>query len=926
MAERSTLLARPSNAPTTQPTQTGAVQGSFGDYRGITALGQGLSSAGATGMDYAMNTKREIENRQKEMKKEFENRRMEDHRLETKNLVDTAMVGVKNKLHEATKDGQVLEDPVGWMGQTLADARADLTEHLKNVATDPLYHKAVPAAALEASWNQHARQFEDQAMHMDTTNRFQDRINAAEVFSRNALKLIPTGDHLTVIGAMEDAIESVEVFRIPPAAKLQLKRIITDSAYEKALGGIHMGRPINADDINNSNFNEAQQNTLRDQNAKLLDPKKVKLSDALRTFENALGDGSKVLSATDHNTALLNAGIISAAATTPEMARFPYAKIELHQALAKLTANDFALGSMAGKDMVSRLTDLTNAMSNPKLSESIYNEIGVAGAEANDKSWFKEQLRLRASQTLYLANTASNVLLDRSDELAPLASAVTAAFKQGTLTKEAAASYVEISRYAARSRGINDDIHNSMPSGIQAAIADDLRNERHGLVVERVNKAADLFGSVPLDSMANSFFRTDAPGEPGKIANPQAPRNMAFGALLKAVAFDRHGMETGRKQSTTLSSFKTVLDDLGSLAKSPQLASSGAQRVAERVIMGTSYNVSPSFQDVITGERFTATTSDIQSLKGIAQGLVWANGQRQEFGDGFKQLITNLIIARSQSAGAGTQAGDPMAEPEMLAIRAAADLNKLFSSVYTVVQGRRTLDLYPSQITDEGVLNIPTPYGANNSAQRGERIADAIKVMTYYEPRMHWIRGDGKPSLLGFDESFSNYFVRLMNSANNGGIVSLFTSGAIDRNAPFPVHATIDFAKGFNVQKAEFNLEGTATGEFRNAINKTTDRYTEVSLAYQEHGDSRYNLKTGHTELMMFPVFDKTVPGNTRLNPGKAAPLMLNYGSLEKPVLRVAGTKAIYLENYIDADRLERLNRVINSISDDGRDSIANIR
>ena len=61
MAERPTLLTRnTSAAPTVQPSQTGAPSGAFGDYRGVVALGQGMSDVGQAGMSYATKMKQEL--------------------------------------------------------------------------------------------------------------------------------------------------------------------------------------------------------------------------------------------------------------------------------------------------------------------------------------------------------------------------------------------------------------------------------------------------------------------------------------------------------------------------------------------------------------------------------------------------------------------------------------------------------------------------------------------------------------------------------------------------------------------------------------------------------------------------------------------------------------------------------------------------
>lgn len=94
MSERRTLLSRGSQAPVTQPSQSGSPRGAFGDFSGLVDLGQGLSQGGNVGLNQATQMAHQTRQREEEerarlkaLEKEQERRGIADAQSELTNVL-----------------------------------------------------------------------------------------------------------------------------------------------------------------------------------------------------------------------------------------------------------------------------------------------------------------------------------------------------------------------------------------------------------------------------------------------------------------------------------------------------------------------------------------------------------------------------------------------------------------------------------------------------------------------------------------------------------------------------------------------------------------------------------------------------------------------------------------------------------------------
>jgi hypothetical protein len=901
MAERSTLLARPSNAPTTQPTQTGAVQGSFGDYRGITALGQGLSSAGATGMDYAMNTKRDIENRQKEMKKEFENRRMEDHRLTTTNLVKTAALGVRKKWEAALGSGEKIDDPYIWMEQAVNEARTASTEMLSDVADDPLFQKAVPKAMMDQQWLNATDNLLNEAARYDGHVRKQARRESADIFVSTSFTTVDTGQHEAVLSELSGNTKYIDSMLLDPGEKYQLRRQLADRGYDKILGGIQLGVRAPEAAINNPLFNPGQQNMIRELNLKL-DKSPLKPGEASTVLNDSLDKARSTANLNDFTgtsgkTMQLMAEAVSAEAITPEAKRYPFAKIELAKKFIELTRNNFNEGILKGPTLYQRLTNLSASIGDPKTAEALYDSLGIKGAKDTDRSQFMTEMKAVVEEQLSLINTGkANVLIDRSDAVAPVASAVTADFNAGVLNRGSAERYIFAAREQYRQLGIPDNLQVLVPAAIAGTMTDRVWNGDNGNAVKMMTDIGSNFGADALGSIANHFLApTNAP-KTGSAVDGTKARAGAYAALIKIASADHARTEIGAASRELDPFLKTWMDDLSNYTKNEHTFAARSRQVAEIVFNNTSFNDPALAKEMLSASQFTTITSKAQSLPGIALGLYWHHGQNNDLSTGFKEMMMRIIQARAYSAGSQDQGSDNNSR-EVVADNVGMDINKALAGVYTVVpsagfeNNRRVYDLWPTKLVAENAFAVPINFGAADVADMSDQLANVLTNIGYYEPRREWDRG----FLGNYQINFSNFYGR------DNPFFAAFLSGGSDAVKSLPAHLAVDWASVAGITPQQASTPGRKSEDvFKDFLNNSPVRATMNSVAFVQNGAWRYNWRTGYVEAMIFPGRSETPAGPSVETPGAAQVLRHNSGA---PV-------AIKAEDIRKFDTAYRTNRV----------------
>lgn len=914
MAERPTLLARNSNAPTTQPTQTGAVQGAFGDYHGLTALGQGLSSAGTSAMDYA-NTKA---HEARSVRDEMDRRRMQDHQLKASNLIDTAVLGVRKKWEAALSSGEKIDDPYSWMEQNIAEARSGATELLDDVAGDPLFQKAVPKAAMDQHWLKATDNLLIAAAQHEGQVRMQDRLDTADVFVGASFSSTVTGKHAEVLTELGTKAQVIDGLQIPRGAKNQLRRQLADRAYDKTLAGIQAGVPAPESALTSPLFNPGQQRMLAEFNAKLSKPVEIKPGEATKVLESTLETALKtadlsVFTGETAQTMQMMASAISAAAVTEDAKRYPFAQIELAKKEIELTRNNFNDGALKGTKLYQRLTTLSASMSDPKTAEALYDSLGIKGAQDTDRSRFMTNMKAKVEEQLNLINTGkANVLIDRSDAVAPVAASVTADFNLGALTRQEAQRYTATAREQYKQLGIPENLQVLVPAAVAGTVIDRVWNGDNNNAVRMMTDIGSNFGSEALGSIANHFLApTNAPKTGGSVDGTKA-RAGAYAALFKVAAADHARTEIGASSRELDPFLKTWMDDLSNFEKNQHTFPMRSRSAAEKVFNRTSFNDPANAKEVIGGEQFYTIKSTAQSLPGIALGLFWQHGQNNDLATGFKELTTRIIQSRAYSAGTQGQGADEYSQ-ETVAVGIGDDINKALAGIYTVVPSagventRRVYDLWPTKLVKEGAFATPKNYGAADAADMSNQLSNVLRNVGYYEPRKNWDRG-----------TWGNAGTYVSNALlRENPLLAPFMQEGSASVAELPIHLSVDWAKVDGIVPAQTNTGGKDL--FRDYVTNPKTKFTMNSVAFTQNGAWRYNWRTGDVEALIFPARSTTPAGPSVETPGAAQPLMYNYGSAEKPLLRPVSIKAEDIRKFDTAYRRGRVDYLNNGRADSSK-------
>lgn len=870
MAERSTLLARPSNAPTTQPTQTGAVQGAFGDYRGLAAFGQGLTSAGAAGMDYATR-----------VKSEYEQRRVQDHQLKVHGLVKSAVKGVRQKFETLRNSGQRIDDPMAWMDQEVTSARAELDVLTDGAKDDPLFQRAVPAEALKNQWDDATSRLYDMASSYDGEIRMEDRRSNAATLVETAFGDTEMGNHEQVLQELNTQRAIIDKLYIPGSDKHTHRRRLADRAYQMVLGGIERG--IRAPDsiADNAAFDPDQRRMMASLNRKLDQPAEIKPAEATKVLDSSLETAEKTGDLTAFagqggQTMQLMADAVSAAATTPEAKRYPYARIELTKKLVELTRNNFNDGALKGSKLYQRLTNLSTMLNDTKSADTLYESMGITGAHGDDRSRFMTSVKAKVEEQLALINTGkANMLIDRSDAVAPIASAVTAEFNMGALSSESARLYSTAARQQYKELGIPENLQVLVPAAIASTVIDRVWNGDNGNAMKMMTDIGRSFGSDALGSVANHFLAPTTVQKTGAGVDGTKARAGAYAALFKIAAADQSRVEGGASGLELQDVLKDTLDNLSNYEKNSHTFTRRSQIAAESVFNNTAFDDPANAKEIVSGDQLTRITSKAQSLQGIAVGLMWQHGQNNDLATGFKEMAMRVIQSKAYSAGVQADGTDEFAR-EKLASAAGDNLNRMLARIYTVVpsQGmenqRQVVDLWPTKLVDEGTFALPKLYGANDAAVLSTNLSRALSMVGYYEPRKEQDRGfQGN-----YATAFKNIYWR-----DNPFIAGFLREGSEAVKA-LPPHLAIDWASVAGITPEQAMSPGRTTGDlFKDYVNKPETRATMNSLAFSQNGAWRYNWKTGWVEAMIFPARSTSAASPSIETPGAAQVLRHTSGA-----------------------------------------------
>ncbi len=908
MPERKTLLYRPQNAPVAQPAQQGAPSGAFGDFSGLQQVARGLSDVGNATFDYQMR-----------LKKEMEDRTMNDFRLQQQNAMDVAALGVREQYKSKLLNGDFQDgSSFAWMEQATQDARQAVNERIGHSMSHPLFEKAVPHGQFEQDWFRRMSPLLEDAKEQEAVARMRSREEGAMTMATAAFATYRPGDYEALNQEMLEKTSVLNSLAISKGTKAQAMSAMSSGAYAAAARGALAGKPVPQWLIDNPNLSQAQKLHLEELNTKLLKPAEPFSNDAEATkvLNDALNTAD--LASDPRNASKLQAAQIAAAylgskASSPEGILYPKAKLDLKIAEQRITKNNFeTVSTVSGMRLYQRLSTMSEKLRDAAGADAFYESIGVKGADSSDKSAFIEAIRKAADLKLGQINTGhANRVVDSGDVVGPFARAAVAEFNSETgLSAETAQAYVKNSRIEQTRLGIPEHLQVHVPDGIVNTVLDRIWNHDSNNGVRMLNSMGGAFGSSSLRTLSRSLLTPEDPQKPGQARTPTGAKNAALAAYVNLVAIDHARVETGggkfRLEMTDYA--KRWMDDLLNFEKNNSSFPVQSKLVATKAYNLSSFKDPVSEKELLTMEQITKTTSKIQSLPGIERALLWSNNQNPDLSTGFKELFSRVIQARAYGAGGDGAGGDKISR-EVVAAQTAGDINNSLAQLVTVVpvngvsNTKQVLDLVPTQILQEGPFDLPHNFGAANAVDMGEQIGNVLQYSSHYEPRRHWDRGTLANATMAAAGLFRDFPL----------IAPLLSTGS-ERIAPLPPHLTVDFAKVHGISDRFVNVD--ENNYLKSLMTKPDkdSKFTVASVAFDQNGAWRYNWDTGNWEAMIFPARSTSDASPSVARPGDAQPLLYNYGTAEKPLLRPVTLKHRDVLNFDPVYRKERVSSKESSI------------
>lgn len=907
MPERKTLLFRPSGVPVAQPAQTGAPGGAFGDFRGLAATGQALGNVAQAGFQFAQGQKNDTAR----LREEMDNRTMRDYQLKHQNALDLAVLGVRKEYEQKLNSGDFMDGgSFNWLETRLGEAKAQASESLAQYTQDPLYKKAVSHDLTEHLWLQRTDNLRWNAAGQEGVAKQQGRLDDLDTMVGASFAGVEPGQHAQVSAELAQKNDLIEAMPINRGAKNNLRRQLADRAFDTVMRGLDRGVRVPPEVVNNANFSPGQRRMIEALDSKVGKPKDMfaGTAEAQKVLQASLELKDLSADPVAYQTARYAADHLAEHAESPEAKRYAHAAIDLKLAEQAVTKNNFAsVASLGGQKLYQRLSSLSTTLADEKQADAFYESFGIKGADPKDRSRFLAAIRAAADTKLDLINTGrANAVADQSDALSPIAAAAGAEFNSdGGITRETAQRYVRASAEEQTFMGVPEHLQVHVPAKVVDGLVDRIWNGDTTNGSKMITAVGSSFGSQALNSVATSFLMPSKSAKDKSTLDATQAKNRTYAALFKVAASDHSRVESGARDLELAPVLKQWMDDLGNYEKNSSTFPRHSALAAQKAFNLSSFKDPVSQKELLNLEQIGTITSKVQSLPGIAKGLYWHSGQNNDMSVGFQEMMTRII--QSQAYSAGTTAGEDKQNREFLAVDAVDRLNNFMARVFTVVptggmeNKKQILDLIPTKLVSEDALSIPVQYGAANTADLGNQIADVLQYASYYEPRKFWDRG-----------RLGNAGVVASNLARGLPVVgSLFSTG-VERVAPLPPHLTVDWSKVSGITPDHLDTGGN--NYLKELVVKAdpSSKFTTNSIAFVQNGAWRYNWKTGNFEAMLFPGRSNSPASPSIAAPGPAQPLNYNLGSPERPLLRPVTLRGEEVRQF---DYIYRKSRVSSSES-----------
>jgi hypothetical protein len=665
MSERPTLLSRNIGAPTVQPTQSGAPQGAFGDFRGVEAFGQGMQYAGQVGSNFALNEQARQLEEQKRLQKALEDQQVRDIQSKVKRSREAAQSGVQEKYLAALHNGTLPSDPIQYIDDLMTDAGKQFREHTEQLRTSPYWKKAVSDDDIETDNIAFRNSLLDSALHYSAAKSVSERVgvyNDRAAVLLNRLK--KTSDKIAKVDAF---IKELSQDNIPRADRQRLQGDLAEKLYSS----IHLtiaadGVPVNEDEIRKTphlpdNLKEALITSSRK-----LDPKEMGVEDQNRIIDEVhavLADGK---TPTDEQQVAYKRALdaVPSAYKDPDGAASRIRTIQNDYKAAKAFGLVGRIAAEQGthEDNLALNTAMLGNESAIQYLRQHYPDTNWDSIPSETVTKYRTQAFRRTNAVVEAFSTfQATKILDGLPEIRKTADDLVVSLRRAG----AAATPEEANLHAQNAirsyqgykalltaeydkRHTPADLRPMLPELVMSDLETAYSQEQGASAIAQFHNARAVFGREGTAAIVKRFAnsRTGALRDKMHLA--------AFAGVQHLALF---GAQDGTINNTLAASQKEMFDVLSNLPEKRRQWSTIVENhrdLASKVFDSVYFQSNPDAEKVLSGAAIAAARSRTQSLQAMGHGLAWTFGEPSlmpAFHEMGEALITNEALSGAKEAG-----------------------------------------------------------------------------------------------------------------------------------------------------------------------------------------------------------------------------------------------------------------------------------
>lgn len=743
MSERPTLLTRGVAAPTVQPTQSGAPQGAFGDFRGVEAFGQGLQQAGQAGMSYAFAEQDRQRREEARLQKILKEQQTRDLAGKDKLAFETMHSGVLEKFKLAVNNKALPEDSVAFIDRLLSEGDKSYREYTADLRAHPLYKEAVSDDERKTQSISLRNSLLEQAISYDASRNLEGRVSTYSDRITIALKSVENPSDQ--VARTEALISEMEKDNLPRTERDRLRARAGDNLYAR----LHLQIEESKQPLDRSVFR--QSSALSDEQKERLilagekfAPKLMNSDDQIRITEEvhaALAEGKPLTPEQQKGYEAALAAAKTASETPGKDQEGAASRLRTIENNQKAALAFGYLGTIAAEQGThEQNTALTTALlSNDSTLQYLrQNHPGTNwdSLPSETITKYRTQAFKKVSAVVEAFNNhQATRILDTLPTVRGAADAVVVAMRRAgsAATPEEANLHAqtairEYKGYKAalteeyNRRGTPSDLRPMIPELIMSDLDNAYSQEQASSAVAQFHNARAVFGREGTDTIVRRFAnsRNGSLRDKSHLAAFAATQHMAlFGAM------------DGTINNALLTSDKEMFDTLVNLPEKRRQwnqVMEGHEALASKVVDSVYYQSDPDAEKVLSGAAIKSVRSRTQSLISMARGMAWTfdlptleSGAREMQ----KALITQEALSGAREAG--DRVGDFIAAGNAVLNR----LSQSMAVVKTSLTDNPTVEfgvIPVSLAQQEKWYQTPIAGGASSAAQFGEKVSAVIEA------------------------------------------------------------------------------------------------------------------------------------------------------------------------------------------------------